>query len=75
MVAAVVGVPELLIILAILLVLFGAKRLPDLARSLGRSVKELQDGLEEGASDDGDDADASDDSQEAKATEDPSPTS
>lgn len=50
MVAGAVGLPELLIILGILLLLFGAKRLPDVARSLGRSVKELQRGLDEGAS-------------------------
>ena len=47
-----VGWPEGLIVVLVLLVLFGAKRLPDLARSLGSSVKELQKGLEEGMSDD-----------------------
>lgn len=51
MIAAAVGWPELLIILVVLLVLFGAKRLPDLARSLGSSAKELQKGLEEGLDD------------------------
>jgi sec-independent protein translocase protein TatA len=33
------GTPELLIIAILLLVLFGAKRLPDSARSLGRSLR------------------------------------
>lgn len=33
---------ELLVILFIVLLLFGAKRLPDLAGSLGRSVRELR---------------------------------
>lgn len=47
-----IGWPEGLIVLLVLVVLFGAKRLPDLARSLGSSVKELQKGLEEGMSDD-----------------------
>lgn len=51
MIAAALGWPELLIILVVLLVLFGAKRLPDLARSLGSSAKELQKGLEEGLAD------------------------
>jgi sec-independent protein translocase protein TatA len=36
------GAPELLIILAILLLLFGGKRLPELSRSLGESMKELR---------------------------------
>ena len=39
------GPPELIIILVILLLLFGAKKLPELARSLGKSAKELRDGL------------------------------
>jgi len=34
-----IGAPELLIILAVVVVLFGAKRLPDAARSLGRSMR------------------------------------
>jgi sec-independent protein translocase protein TatA len=42
------GVPELLIVLGIVLLLFGAKRLPDLARSLGKSTKEFKQGLKEG---------------------------
>jgi sec-independent protein translocase protein TatA len=43
------GGPELLIILAIVLLLFGAKKLPDLARSMGKSTKEFKKGLAEGA--------------------------
>lgn len=37
-----IGVPELIIILVILLLIFGAKKLPDLARSIGSSAKELK---------------------------------
>jgi len=49
MVAAIgLGWGEAIVVLVVLLVLFGAKRLPELARSLGSSVKELQKGLEEG---------------------------
>jgi sec-independent protein translocase protein TatA len=33
------GLPEVLIILAVLIMLFGAKRLPDIARSMGRSLR------------------------------------
>lgn len=41
------GIPELVIILVILLVIFGGKKLPELARSIGSSVKELRDGVSE----------------------------
>jgi len=36
------GGPDLFIILLIVLVLFGAKKLPDLARSLGQSMNEFR---------------------------------
>jgi sec-independent protein translocase protein TatA len=39
------GAPELLIILAIVLLLFGGKKLPELSRSLGTSMRELRKGL------------------------------
>jgi len=39
------GAPELIIILAILLLLFGGKKLPELSRSLGDSMRELRKGL------------------------------
>ena len=42
---------ELLIILVIVLVLFGASRLPQLARSIGQSAKEFRKGIEEGSAD------------------------
>ena len=41
------GYQELLIILVIVLSLFGANRLPELARSLGSSVKEFKKGVNE----------------------------
>ena len=46
------GTPELIVILAIVLLLFGAKKLPELSRSFGSSVKEIRKGLNEGLSDD-----------------------
>ncbi|MBW3578085.1 MAG: twin-arginine translocase TatA/TatE family subunit [Actinobacteria bacterium] len=36
------GAPELIIVLVIILLLFGAKRLPDLAGSVGKSIKEFR---------------------------------
>ena len=41
------GYQELLLILLIVLILFGAQRLPDLARSLGSSFKEFKKGVAE----------------------------
>lgn len=41
------GVPELLVILAVVLLLFGATRLPKLAKSLGEAVREFRKGTEE----------------------------
>jgi sec-independent protein translocase protein TatA len=37
-----IGGPELLIILVIILLLFGAKKLPELAKGLGKSMKEFK---------------------------------
>ena len=46
------GYQELLLILVIVLILFGAQRLPDLAKSLGSSVKEFKKGVNEISKDD-----------------------
>lgn len=40
---------EIIVILLIVLLLFGAKKLPDLARSIGASAKEFRKGLAEGS--------------------------
>ena len=43
-----IGGPEILIILVVVMLLFGAKKLPELARSIGASAKEFKKGVEEG---------------------------
>jgi sec-independent protein translocase protein TatA len=40
-----IGLPELILIAVILLLLFGAKRLPSIAKSLGESIKEFKKGI------------------------------
>lgn len=43
-----IGAPEILIVFLIILLLFGASRLPKLARSMGQAGKEFKSGLKEG---------------------------
>jgi len=43
------GPLEILLILFVVLLLFGARKLPELSRSLGRSLSEFKKGREEGA--------------------------
>ena len=40
-----IGLSELLIILAVALIVLGPKKLPELARAVGKSVKEYKEGL------------------------------
>lgn len=42
-----IGPVEILLVLIVLLLLFGAKRIPEIARSLGKSLKEFRTGLKE----------------------------
>jgi sec-independent protein translocase protein TatA len=51
----VVGVPELIIVLAVVVLLFGSTQLPKLARSLGQAQKEFKKGQGEGATESDDD--------------------
>lgn len=46
------GVPELLLILVIVVVIFGASKLPQLGRGLGEGISNFRDGLAKGAKDD-----------------------
>ncbi len=43
-----IGAPELIIALVVILLLFGAKRIPELARGLGSGVREFKAGTKEG---------------------------
>jgi sec-independent protein translocase protein TatA len=45
------GPTELIIVLVIVLLLFGAAKLPKLARSMGQAQREFKEGLREGATD------------------------
>jgi sec-independent protein translocase protein TatA len=45
------GLPELLIILVIVIVIFGAKKLPDLGRSLGEGIKNFKGSVSTGKDD------------------------
>ncbi len=40
-----IGTPEIVILAAVLMLLFGASRLPSLMRNMGRSVNEFKQGL------------------------------
>jgi sec-independent protein translocase protein TatA len=52
-----IGIPELLIILVILIVIFGPKRLPQLGRQLGSGMREFKDGVTGKRGDDDEDDD------------------
>lgn len=48
-----IGMTQLILILVVLILLFGSKKIPDLARALGKSIGEFKKGREEGAKPDG----------------------
>ena len=55
-----IGIPELIIVLVILLVIFGPKRLPGLGRSLGSGMREFKDSISGRSKDDDEDEDDED---------------
>ena len=42
-----IGAPELLLVLAIVILIFGASRIPKLGRSMGQSIRGFKQGLKE----------------------------
>ncbi|REK09818.1 MAG: twin-arginine translocase TatA/TatE family subunit [Actinobacteria bacterium] len=50
---------EWLIVLLVIVLIFGARKLPDLARSLGASAKEFRKGLDQGADEEPNEANTS----------------
>ncbi|WP_090555179.1 twin-arginine translocase TatA/TatE family subunit [Pedobacter hartonius] len=41
---AALGTPEILVILVVVLLLFGGKKIPELMKGLGQGIKEFKDG-------------------------------
>ncbi len=52
-----IGPGEIIVVVVVLVLFFGARKLPELARSIGASAREFRRGIEEGSADDADDAD------------------
>ena len=50
-----IGMPELLIILAIVIIIFGANKLPQLGRGIGSAIKNFKDEMNTGKDDKDDD--------------------
>lgn len=42
-----IGLPEMLVILAIVIIIFGANRLPQLGRGLGSAIRNFKDGIKD----------------------------
>jgi sec-independent protein translocase protein TatA len=62
-----VGMPELIIGLVVILLLFGAKRVPELARGLGSGVREFKKGTQEGEVEDKKKEEANKDEEQLEA--------
>ena len=43
------GIPELIIILAIVILIFGASRLPEIGRGIGKGIRNFKDATKDGA--------------------------
>lgn len=45
------GLPELLVILAIIIIIFGANRLPGLGKGIGSAIRNFKDGMKDETAD------------------------
>jgi sec-independent protein translocase protein TatA len=45
------GFPELLVILVIVILIFGANRLPEIGRGIGKGIRNFKDATKEGVND------------------------
>jgi len=46
------GLPEILVILAIVILIFGANRLPELGKGIGKGIRNFKDATNDGRKDD-----------------------
>ncbi len=46
-----IGMPEMLIILAIVILIFGANRLPELGKGIGQGIKNFKSGMNQDSTD------------------------
>lgn len=42
-----IGLPEIIVVVLVILLLFGAKRLPEIGRAFGKAIKEFKGGVKE----------------------------
>ena len=49
-----IGLPELLVILFIIIIIFGANRLPELGKGVGKAIRNFKDATRDGAAEKGD---------------------
>jgi sec-independent protein translocase protein TatA len=49
-----IGLPEMMVILVIVILIFGASRLPDIGRGIGKGIKNFKDATREGSNRDDD---------------------
>jgi len=62
------SMPELLIILAIVVLLFGAKKIPDLAKGMGKGIKDFKNAIKDDEEKVADAKDVKEIKDDAKAT-------